>query len=301
MNKLSRHGCLVKGLLAGTIFPRLAADARTTPGELDKILLGVTPGDYEDQVAKIAADCVNAFCDRLAKDATLDDLIELLKGAEPTASDSDEDGDEDDYEDVNDEVTAQGSQGQIPTSDSDEDSDEDNTEGMHPAHAIMKKLSGLNLPSEDMEEIQNHLNALSGQKTPELTENTKPTGVTTLMHSKDGKLADQALGVTKAAMDAALKTQEQSIAAKFVAAEECAPILGKINALAFDSADSIYAKALELKGVETKGVHPSAFATLLKMATTVEATKTVETTMAADASTVDTFCKKFNVKLPATF
>ena len=65
---------------------------------------------------------------------------------------------------------------------------------------------------------------------------------------------------------AVAKIVEKNVADKFRAAEECLPFLGKIDALAFDSAAAIYAEALKrIGGVDTKDVHPSALRTLLLM------------------------------------
>ena len=79
----------------------------------------------------------------------------------------------------------------------------------------------------------------------------------------------------KAAMDAqiksvhaeAVKTTTEHIRSLFKAANECKTILGPItDPMAFDCADDIYRKALTAAGVDVKGVHPSAFPAMLKMA-----------------------------------
>lgn len=53
-------------------------------------------------------------------------------------------------------------------------------------------------------------------------------------------------------------------------------------AMSFDSADDVYETALKARGVETKGVHPSAFPAMLKMLP-VNAPKAV-TSVAMDAA-----------------
>lgn len=79
----------------------------------------------------------------------------------------------------------------------------------------------------------------------------------------------------KAAMDAQIKSVKEKTAedikahykALYAAAQDCRPVLGNlVDPMTFDSADDIYRKALTAAGVDVKGVHPSAFPAMLKMA-----------------------------------
>lgn len=79
----------------------------------------------------------------------------------------------------------------------------------------------------------------------------------------------------KRAMDAKIRRAKQDAMAEMKqhyralhkAAQDCRPLIGQIaDPFAFDSADDIYRKALALAGVDTRGVHPSAFPAMLKMA-----------------------------------
>lgn len=79
----------------------------------------------------------------------------------------------------------------------------------------------------------------------------------------------------KRAMDAKIRRAKQDAMAEMKqhyralhkAAQDCRPLIGQIaDPFAFDSADDIYRKALTLAGVDTRGVHPSAFPAMLKMA-----------------------------------
>lgn len=75
---------------------------------------------------------------------------------------------------------------------------------------------------------------------------------------------------TKAAMDAAIKVAEdratlnatKRIEALFQAREDVKPLVGKV---ALDSAEAVYKFALDQKGVETKGVHSSAYGSMVQM------------------------------------
>lgn len=86
---------------------------------------------------------------------------------------------------------------------------------------------------------------------------------------KDADAAD-ACGTKDAckdkAQDSAIVFDKAMAAALYTAAEEVAPIVGKIsNPFAFDSAADIYKKALDAKGVEVEGVDPSAFGVMVRM------------------------------------
>lgn len=66
--------------------------------------------------------------------------------------------------------------------------------------------------------------------------------------------------------DSAPAFTREKAAALYAAAAEVAPHVGKIaNPFAFDSADSIYRKALDARGVDVSGVHPSAYGAMVKM------------------------------------
>jgi hypothetical protein len=68
------------------------------------------------------------------------------------------------------------------------------------------------------------------------------------------------------AKDSAPVFDKAMAAALYTAAEEVAPHIGKIsNPFAFDSAASIYKKALDTKGISTEGVHPSAYGAMVRI------------------------------------
>ena len=75
-------------------------------------------------------------------------------------------------------------------------------------------------------------------------------------------------GVANDSMDAITRELKAHYQKLNRAAYECRGILGYIQDPigAFDSADDIYKKALQACGVDTKGVHPSAFPAMLKLA-----------------------------------
>lgn len=59
------------------------------------------------------------------------------------------------------------------------------------------------------------------------------------------------------ASDAALKSVERRIMARFDAMDECRTVLGKVRPSAYDSADAVYLAALQQLGMNTKGMNPA--------------------------------------------
>ena len=66
------------------------------------------------------------------------------------------------------------------------------------------------------------------------------------------------------AEDRALRRFEAGIKARYRAAEQVAPLVGKLDVLTFDSAESIYRHALQRQGVSIAGVKPAMYETLLR-------------------------------------
>jgi hypothetical protein len=102
-------------------------------------------------------------------------------------------------------------------------------------------------------------------------------------------------------MDAALKlvqaeTRKETIADigdRYQAAEIVKPIIGKVDALAVDSAFSIYKMALDAKGIKTEGVHPSAYRALVEMLTTKSEPIIADAALGAKADAAATFHEVF--------
>ena len=96
--------------------------------------------------------------------------------------------------------------------------------------------------------------------------------------------------VTKSAMDAAIaaavKAAEGNVVSRLKGARDAErtvePWVGKLHG-AMDSADAVFEAALKTLGVDTKGVHPSAFHAILK-AYPLPGARNAGTTIAADAA-----------------
>ena len=107
---------------------------------------------------------------------------------------------------------------------------------------------------------------------------------------------------SKAAMDVAIADKvalgvaeaTRRIDALYTARAEVLPLVGQV---ALDSAEAVYKFALDKQGVDTTGVHPSAYQPMLKMLLANKTQPQVQTRIAADAATVTKVVDMFpNVK-----
>lgn len=273
--KISKLGIAVKGALAACIAPRLAADKALKPSELDQLLLSIPAGKYKTQIPLIADAAQKAFKPRLAQDASMDDLAALLEAL----------GDEDDY--------PGDAEPPMPFGGKETDEEEDLEKGKKPGvngdadddpgAKLIALISKYEIPPDDLDQITQLISQLGG---------AKPTGDADLDESGNPKKPEDK-PVTKGAMDAALArnavAERKRLAAIFSAAEDVAPVLGKVDTLAFDSADAIYKMALDHVGVPTEGVHPTAYKTLL----TMKLKEQPVTHVAADAKANEDFAKRY--------
>ena len=99
--------------------------------------------------------------------------------------------------------------------------------------------------------------------------------------------------VTRAELDAAIQSAADQATRTQRGIREAeravAPYVGTL-AMSFDSAGAVYAHALKLKGVDTKGIHPSAFPALLRLCEKAgEKRASGEKRMATDSKRAQTF------------
>lgn len=104
---------------------------------------------------------------------------------------------------------------------------------------------------------------------------------------------------TKAAMDAAIKLAEdrattnavQRVEALYKAREAVKPLVGTV---ALDSADQVYKFALDQSGIDTKGVHATAYPAMVNMLLTQQSKPTSGGHVAMDAQSI----QQVNTKIP---
>jgi hypothetical protein len=246
---LSRKAALAKGALIA-LKPKLAADAKL---DLNPILAGVTAANWLVSKPLIAS----AIKPKLAKDADLESVIQLLDSLDGGESDELNVGLDDDAPAAMDEPDPK-------------------------CEAILAMLKG-KISDEDLAQVQAALSAPAADPAakPQATDEPTQTPGAANANPKDdtnkkpipGANDDKDEKIGKAAMDAAIKLAvdaarrdtEQATITRLrgisEAEEIVKPYVGKLTAM--DSAEGVYKTALEMLKVDIKDVHPSAYKAIL--------------------------------------
>ena len=133
---------------------------------------------------------------------------------------------------------------------------------------------------EEPEEVQKAF--AEGVKYGEKLEKTEPKKLDS-EHESEGE--KKALGEDDDDLtDKIAAIVEAKVAERFKAAEEATPVLGKVNAMGFDSAGSIYRAACQKMGVAVKGMSDNECRAVYRA---MSAVKARNTTMAKDSATAD--------------
>lgn len=108
---------------------------------------------------------------------------------------------------------------------------------------------------------------------------------------KDDKVSKTAMdSAIRLAADSATKKAAQNFRAVREAEQAVRPLIGDV--VAMDSADDVYRTALEQSGVDIKGVHPSAFPSMVKMAIS-QKENSRPAPLAQDSESISDFEKAF--------
>lgn len=221
----TRTALMLNGALAAVIAPKLAQDKAL---DLSKALGGVTSKSLGKNADKIAAAVVKAAKPVLAQDAELDadDVVKVISALNGGTPELSEDEDE----------IAEGSDPK-PAVDADDDM----------LAKVMAFVKG-KLSDEDMAE----LGAMCGQAGDA---DPEPDG-------GDGDEDDGKKNKDMPAMDR--KAVGRLLADIRTAEREVAPLIGEVK-IACDSAAAVYKLALDHAKVDTRGVHPSAYRSMVAM------------------------------------
>lgn len=252
---LSKKAAMAKGALLAILKPKkLAADKAL---DLDKVLAGVTTKNWLSKKPGIIA----AIKPSLAKDADLDDVVQLIDALDKEQPEESDPGEITVDEDPRIEKILSLIRGKV--------SDED-------LQAVTEALKESAAEDEDKEERRKREE--EERKTAQAAnaaadEPDQTTGAATA--HPGGKPEDEK--VSKSAMDAAIATERarsakalREVEAKTIerlrsiasAEEDVHPYVGKL-AVAMDSAEDVYKTALETMGVDVAGIHPSAYRAVL--------------------------------------
>lgn len=228
--KQSKTAIAVAGALGAYIRPKLAQDSAL--GDLTTFLKGVSRKNLKSEQPRIVRAMQNHFKGKLAQDADLEDLKEVIEvftdpGMSPIGEDEDDDTTE-----------------PKPVAQDDE------------LMGKMREMLGEKLGPEEAARVM----AALGEPPAAAATDAPPATAGT-----------PAAPVTKQAMDAALakaqKAGEDAAVTRWTAIrtaeQECRAILGEI--VAQDSAEAVYKMALDAKGIDLTDTPPSAYRALVKM------------------------------------
>lgn len=240
---LSNKAAMAKGALLAVLKPKkLAADAAL---DLNAILADVTTKNWLTKKPGI----VSAIKSKLARDADIEDVVKLIDALDGEKPDDDEDDENP--------VVVQ---------------DEDPV-----TEKVMDLLRG-KVSDEDMQAVCDLIKSDRANDEPDQTEgaaNAHP-GEEDDPHAMDETDEERDAREKKEREDRerAVKANDAALAARIrretmqqfrdiaAAEEEVRPYVGKLAAM--DSANDVYKAALEIMGVEVKGVHPSAYRAILQ-------------------------------------
>ena len=259
--KYSKTAVAVAAGLRVYLRPKLAQDAAL--GDLGPLVKGLTAKNFASERPRLVRAVEGRFKGKLAQDADLSDLVEVIDAfsdpADPIVA-----GDEEDPE--------------TPPVAEDDD-----------LMAKMRDMISAKLGAEEAERIMQAIGEPSG------AEDSPPP----FAGKPDEPVSKPAMD---AALAKATKEGENAAVARMTAIrtaeQECRPIIGDI--IAQDSAEAVYKMALDAKGIDLTDTPPSAYRALVKLALTQDQTpKTPRVAMdsAAHKSFADRYPAATHVKV----
>jgi hypothetical protein len=258
---LTRKAVLVQGACMAALTPKLAQDAKI---DFAAPFKGVSAKNFKAKKPAIFAALKAATEGKLAQDADIDDVIELLDALDDVSPTEGSDPDP--------------TTSAVPVVEAKPADDAD------PHAKVKAKMKEKGLSDADIDEL---ISAM---------EDDEDDG------AEDEVVTPKPDTVTKGAMDAAIRaavtaatSQATTRQVEIREAERAVrPYIGEI-AIAHDSADGVYRTALTALGIDVANVHPSAFSAILKLQPVPGAKKTSATpAVAMDSAAV----AGFNERIP---
>jgi len=279
--KLTPRAIAARGALLGYLRPLLASDQALKISDLNPLVANITAKAFKTQKAKLAQDVKKTFTPRLAQDADLDDVLDLLDNLE------DGEAEGPDIEDGKKPAVPP-----VPPTGDEDDMGEDKgctADADEAGKALLGLLQAQNLPDEVMSQVAALLDKLS--PAPAAGDGFPP---------KKGTAVDpndtKALTVGKPAMDAAIKAAADATVQRMqsvrLAEDEVEPLIGAVRGQT--SPEAVYKMALDHAKVPTEGVHPSAFRPLVQMLLAKLDDEPVVPTLGMDSKAEDSYAKRFN-------
>jgi hypothetical protein len=269
-NALSRKALYAAGALHNYLQPKLAADAAI---DIPTMLKGVTAKNWDKKQPSIVAAITKATEGKLAADADVGDVVDLLKAVGQSDT-----GTEADPMDPADPVTGDADTDYFKDKLSPED---------HAKLCAMVAGKGAEPPVKDADPDE-------GAKPNDNDQNAAAAA------SAAAKKDDEEAPMMKPAMDAAIaaataKVRKETIAhmnAIRTAEDAVRPFVGPV-AVAMDSAAEVYKLALDAAQVDLTDVPEAAFAAMVRMLPKPGSEQTPKKSLAMDAAAASGFAKRF--------
>jgi hypothetical protein len=290
---LSRQALIASGALGAYLPPKMATDAKL---DFNSILKGVTAKNWKASKAKIKVALDKALEGKLAADADISDVVEMLNRLPQLALDEDKEDkkeaeDEEDDDKKDDKKKAA----------EDEDDDEDDDTAMD-ADKDDDDKAAEDEEDDDKKDDDDKPAFLKGKDRKGARDKK---GAKDKAKDAEMPVAGKEPTIKKSAMDAAIasavklatRTAETNTIARLrsIAEAEKAvrPYIGEL-AIAQDSAEDVYRLALDAAEVDLDGVPPAAFAAMVKMLPLPGATKpAIKAKMSFDSAANADMLKRF--------
>lgn len=296
--RLSPGARLAKGALIAYLMPKLAADANIA---VTPLLAGINGKNFKEKRGLLATRVKTAVKGKLAADADVDDIADMLESVEDLCRGE---------ESLDEEPAGNANSAVPPYLDRDRDRDNDGARDNVPGLSdeakqfLQSKLSPEDYdmlcqmhekPAGDEDNDDNdegevhHVGAEAGEEEPDVVVVNKDRR---FARDEPPDFEGKPKLVTKEAMDAAIqaaatateqrvRNQMRSIAD---AHAEVKPYVGDISHMAFDSAEGVYRHTLKMMGVDgADTIHESALKTILGMQRKTAKKSTPASPLASDA------------------
>ena len=273
--KLSPRAVAVRGALLGRIPLSLAADQALKVSDLTPLVAHITAKNFKASKAKLAEDIKKAFTPRLAQDADLDDILQMLDNLEDNSDEGP------DVEDAKPAVVP------APIA-----KDNDMTgDGNEAGQELLALLQAQNLPDEVMAQVAALLDKIS--PAAPAVDGFPPKKGAAVPNPNDTK----ALTVGKPAMDAAIQVAADATIARMQAVREAEdavePIIGRVRGQ--NTAEGVYKLALDHMKVDLTGLPPVAYGPLFQRLAQNMSDEPVDAGFVAqDSKALDAYAKRFN-------
>lgn len=295
--KVSRKAQIARGALAVYLRPKLATDAVI---DYRALVAGVTAANWPTAKGELVTRVKTAVRGKLAQDATMADIKEMLDCLDKEGEAKDEDPDmmdaagEESAEEkrMREEKEAQDAE----EAETEEEKEERMRRRAEAKDKGAKDKAARDKAAKDAKDKAARDKGARDSETPEAKEKREREE----KEAADRAARDEEPKVTKAAMDAALATQAREIKLAMrrdqqlleEAKEIVQPVVGRI--LAQDSAEAVYGVLFQAQGVDITGVPPAAYKALaVQTVRAAKATSGQPRQIGMDAAASKDFASRF--------